>query len=460
MQIKLLKLTNCLGIEEKEIKIGKITLIDGASESGKTSIIDSIRKGLKNEDVRPKFVKGEGNGIVFMQFDENLEVTRTVKPDNKSTLKISQNGMTPNQPQSFLNGLLGENDFAPIDWLKKKDKEQTEDLLKILDIKVSAQDVEKLTGAKPNIDYTKHGLVVCEELEKFFMEERKSVNADMKSFKANIEDAESELPQGYEADKYRDVKLNDLFDEISNAENINNLLDKAKERIENSNENIKTINEDHEQRLADLKAEFTRRKEDLIYATTQKIDTEKKRLSAAEQYISENTVIDTDGMRASAKEIETGQSYLRTFDKLVDYRENLEISTKESIALTNILTKVRNLPAELLAGAESPIEGMGIENGNVTINGLPIKNLSDGAKMQLAIKIAKATSKDLKLILLNGFEQLNWEIQKKMFQEMQEDEYQYIITRVMDGPLSISHIKDGYIANIETGEIVEIEGSN
>ncbi len=103
MRLKLLKLTNCLGIEEKEIHVGKVTLIDGASESGKTSIIDSIRKGLKNEDVRPKFVNGDKNGVVFMQFDEDFEVIRTVKPDNKATVKILKDGMIPAQPQSFLN---------------------------------------------------------------------------------------------------------------------------------------------------------------------------------------------------------------------------------------------------------------------------------------------------------------------------------------------------------------------
>lgn len=85
-----------------------------------------------------------------------------------------------------------------------------------------------------------------------------------------------------------------------------------------------------------------------------------------------------------------------------------------------------------------------------------LKNLSDGAKMRLAIKIAKATSKELKLILLNGFEQLNWELQKEMFKEMQDDEYQYIITRVTDGPLCISHIQDGQIINTETGEAIEL----
>ena len=162
-------------------------------------------------------------------------------------------------------------------------------------------------------------------------------------------------------------------------------------------------------------------------------------------------------MRQEVQEIEEGQSYLRIYDKLLESQKEYEKWNKEAERLTDIITKIRNLPAELLAEAKSPIPGMGVEKGNVTINGLPIKNLSDGAKMRLAIKIAKATSRELKLILLNGFEQLNWELQKEMFKEMQDDEYQYIITRVADGPLSISHIQDGQIINTETGEVIELD---
>lgn len=457
MRLKLLKLTNCLGIEEKEIHIGKVTLIDGASESGKTSIIDSIRKGLKNEDVRPKFVNGDKNGVVFMQFDEDFEVTRTVKSDNKATLKILKDGMIPPQPQSFLNSLLGENDFAPIEWLKKKDKEQTEDLLKLLPIKVTAEDIEKLTGQAVNIDYNKHGLVVCEEVEKHFMEIRKEVNADVKAYKINIDDSKSQLPNDYDAEKYRNEKLSDMFHKISEADKINNLIEKAKDRIANSQDMVQNFNNEYEQRLTDLEAEFNRRKKELADTRDAKIKSENEKVAAAERYLSENQVIDTEKMRQEVQEIEKGQSYLRVYDKLVESQKEYDKWSKEAERLTDIITKIRNLPAELLAEAKSPIPGMGVENGNVTIDGLPIKNLSDGAKMRLAIKIAKATSKELKLILLNGFEQLNWELQKEMFKEMQGDEYQYIITRVTDGPLSISHIQDGQIINTETGEVIELD---
>lgn len=460
MQIKLLKLTNCLGIEEKEIKIGKITLIDGASESGKTSIIDSIRKGLKNEDVRPKFVNGEGTGTVFIQFDEDLEVTRTVKSDNKSTLKITQNGMKPNSPQSYLNNLFGENDFAPIDWLKKKDKEQTEDLLKLIDIKVSSDDIKKLTGEVPKIDYEKHGLVVCDEAEKYFMEMRKQVNADVKAYKNNIDDAQKELPENYNDKDYRNVKLNELFDEISKIENTNNLIEKANERINNANSNIENFTDTHKGKMEDLVAEFTKRKAELIEAYEDKVKSENEKVKAANEYLSSYSAIDTTDLRNKAKEIEYGQSFLRTFDKLTDYKVQLENKVKEANKLSVSIESIRNLPAQLLSSAKSPIEGMGIEDGIVTINGLPIKNLSDGSKMKLAIKVAKATSKELKLILLNGFEQLNWSLQKEMFKEMQNDEYQYIITRVTDGELAISHINDGYITNIETGETINLQEEN
>lgn len=456
MRLKLLKLTNCLGIEEKEIQIGKVTLIDGASESGKTSIIDSIRKGLKNEDVRPKFVNGDKSGVVFMQFDEDFEVTRTVKPDNKATVKILKDGMIPAQPQSFLNALFGENDFAPIEWLKKKDKEQTEDLLKLLPIKVTPEDIEKLAGQKVNVDYNHHGLVVCEEVEKYFMEVRKEVNADVKAYKINIEDSKSQLPNGYEAEKYRDVKLNDLFEKISEADKINNLIEKANDRIANAQDIVQNFNDEYKQRLADLQSEFDRRKKELTDTRDAKVKFEIDKVKAAEQYLEENKPIDAEKMRQEVQKIEEGQSYLRVYDNLIESQKEYEKWSKESERLTNVITEIRNLPTKLLAEAKSPIEGMGVEKGNVTINGLPIKNLSDGAKMRLAIKIAKATSKELKLILLNGFEQLNWELQKEMFKEMQDDEYQYIITRVTDGPLCISHIQDGQIINTETGEAIEL----
>lgn len=456
MRLKHVKLTNCLAIEEMEINLGKITLIDGASETGKTSIIDSIRKGFKNEDIRPKFVNGEGKGIVFMQFDEDMEVTRTVKNDNKSTLKILKDGMAPQSPQGFLNALFGENDFAPVDWLKKKDKEQTEDLLKLMPIQVTNEDIEQLIGKTVPANYNQHGLVVCEEVEKHLMEVRKEINADVKAYKINIEDAKAELPADYEPERYRNVVLSDLFNEISKAERINNEIDKSENIITNANANMSNIQSDYDARLEDLVQEFKRRKQDLINSTNEKIEAEKAKVVAAELFIKEHKKTDTTKMKEEVAEIERGQGYLRTFDKLQTSKTEFDKWSKEADKLTDMINKVREYPTVLLSKAKAPIEGMSVKNGMIEIDGLPIKNLSDGAKMRLAIKVAKATSGELKLILLNGFEQLNWSLQKEMFKEMQDDAFQYIITRVTDGPLAISHIQDGRIINTQTGEVVEL----
>lgn len=456
MNLKFIKLTNCLGIEEKEIKVGKVTLIEGESESGKTSIIDSIRKGLKNENVRPIFSKDNKEGIVFLQFDNDLDVTRTVKVDNKTTLKISKDGMSPNAPQTYLNALLGENDFAPIDWLKKTDKEQAEDLLGLLDIKLTKEEVAKIVGEEIDLNYNNHGLVICEELENRFMDIRKDINSDIKFYKANIENDKNSLPAGYNPNKYRDIKLNDLFDAINIKEDINNMIDKAELRIANSKEIIGNLNTTYHERLEDLTKEFERRKQELLSSTHEMIEEEEIKTKTATEYLENNKKVDTEIMRAEAKEIEEGQSYLRMYDKMMESQIALEAAVIESDKHTKTIGKIRELPGKLLDEAKSPIPGMGISGGLITIDGLPIKNLSDGAKMQLAIKIAKETSRDLKLILLNGFEQLNWSLQKEMFKEMQNDEYQYIITKVNDGELSISHIKDNQIINTETGEIINI----
>ncbi len=329
--------------------------------------------------------------------------------------------------------------------------------MKLLPIKVTAEDIKELTGQAVNNDYNKHGLVVCEEVEKHFVEVRKEVNADVKAYKVNIDDSKSQLPNGYDAEKYRNIKLNELFEEITEADKVNNRIEKANDRIANAQDIVQNFNDEYKQRLADLQAEFDRRKKELADTRDMKVKAEIDKVKAAEKYLEENKIIDTEKMRQEVQEIEEGQSYLRVYDKLVESQKEYKKWSLEAERLTNIITEIRNLPTELLAEAKSPIEGMGVEKGNVTINGLPIKNLSDGVKMRLAIKIAKATSKELKLILLNGFEQLNWELQKEMFKEMQDDEYQYIVTRVTDGPLSISHIQDNEIINTETGETIELD---
>ena len=86
-----------------------------------------------------------------------------------------------------------------------------------------------------------------------------------------------------------------------------------------------------------------------------------------------------------------------------------------------------------------PIKDLGIGgDGEITIKGLPIKNLSDGEKIILALDIARATLKELKIININGFEALDTKSQELFLNEIQKDQdIQYFISKVADGPLKI-----------------------
>lgn len=136
---------------------------------------------------------------------------------------------------------------------------------------------------------------------------------------------------------------------------------------------MQNFNDEYKQRLADLQSEFDRRKKELTDTRDAKVKFEIDKVKAAEQYLEENKPIDTEKMRQEVQKIEEGQSYLRVYDNLIESQKEYEKWSKESERLTNVITEIRNLPTKLLAEAKSPIEGMGVEKGNVTINGLPIK---------------------------------------------------------------------------------------
>ena len=59
MRVSLINLKNCLGQQEVELQPGKITIIQGTSGTGKSSILESIKKMLTNKSDRPKFVYGD-----------------------------------------------------------------------------------------------------------------------------------------------------------------------------------------------------------------------------------------------------------------------------------------------------------------------------------------------------------------------------------------------------------------
>jgi hypothetical protein len=468
MKIKRIEFKNCLAIKEMETKLGNVVEIKGASETGKTSILDSIRKGLENYDARTKFVNKDSDGEdgeIIIELDNGMEIIRKVdfRNSKSKSLEVKDGRKTVRSPQSFLNNLLGKNNFNPVEFFNKSEKEKTKELLGLIPIKITEEEIEKMLVNKVrNIDYSMHGLEVANVIEKELSEYRRECGREKKSVKGAVEELQLDLPRSYKPEEFRNVKLSEKFNEISMQDNINNEIETANMHINNGKEKVKDLqqqketaldNEDerYQEELKAIEEKHNEKINNLNNTFNKKLDDQDLRIIEARDYLKENKFIDTTKMKENVETLEQGKEMLKLYDRMMQKdKERIELD-EEYKEYTSDINKIRKLPAMLLKKVKSPIEGLEVKNGTVMINGLPLDNLSDGAMMKLAVEIAKQTSGELKTILLNGFEQFNSELQKKLLKEFKNDDYQLIITNVTDGDLQI--ISDNI--DTTTGEIIE-----
>ena len=162
------------------------------------------------------------------------------------------------------------------------------------------------------------------------------------------------------------------------------------------------------------------------------IEKEEIRIGNASAYLKEHEEVDIEPLQKAADEAQEMISYLREWDRISEIRDN-QLAPKQEYSdnLTSKISKARTLPAELLHTANMPIDGISVdEYSRVRINGTLIDGLSDGEKLELAMKVAKAQCGELKVICMDKWESLDKVSQDKLLESMTEDDYQYFVTEV------------------------------
>lgn len=442
----------CLGLEFFECKPGKITMIKGAKAKGKTSVLETLGTFFTNKGERPDFINSNSDkGEVVLTFDNGMTAKKIYHSAGGAPyVNIDDNGMRPNMPEKYLKGLISDEQINPISFISKSEKEQTEEILKAIPMKLKPDQVTAIWGEIPEkIDTSKHALKVCKDIETYYLEKRRDVNAEVKALDANITDLKAKLPDGYDAEKWRDAKATDVMTEINEATENNkhvtacqNLIAQAEDQKKSIQTIAKAQAATKQAKIDDLAAQVKKLKEEkaaITGKTTTDCATVDEKVRKATQWLAENEEILIQPLQDKAEEIEIMKGFILSADDLVCKNVEIEKKKKEADTLTHNINLARSEPAKLLKEAEMPIEGLGIdEDGNVRINGRPVANLSGGERIEVALKIAKATSGPLKLILINGFEALDKESQDAFIAKIKEDEYQYIITCVASGELTVT----------------------
>lgn len=388
-----------------------LTVIGGKNGQGKTSVLDSIAWALGGDRYRPSAAQRDGsvipptlhitlsNGLVVERKGKNADL-KVIDPDGRKS------------GQQLLNEFISQLALDLPRFMEANNKDKANILLQIIGV-----------GDK---------LFELERREKELYNQRHAVGqiADQKrKFAAEMvfyPDAPAELVSASELIRQQQDIL------ARNAEN------------QRKRENMRSIEMKAESLQSDidrLRAEMQRLESQL---TTALADLEIARKDAL--FLQDESTAELEKNIAEIDEINV--KVRANLDK-----EKAEDDTKEYTAQYNVLTAqlddVREEKLALLNGAELPLPGLSVEDGELTYNGHKWDSVSGSDQLKIATAIARKINPQCGFVLVDKLEQMDIDTLREFGAWLEGEGLQVIATRVSTGDECSVIIEDGYVKDDE-----------
>lgn len=251
-----IKFRKWIGLDVIEKELGKVNVISGHKGAGKTSVIEGIEYALlgkmDGKERRTELVKhGEKEATLFVELkdqetNEELMIDRKVRTESSNYLKITKPGKAVPQTEGFLRSLIKGEIFRPGEFLRKRPEEQAEIILGLLEIPWTMDDVRNWFGEIPDVNYSIHILKILKLIEQKYYEERTPINRAIEVLKAQAEGYRKQLPQNYDGEKWRALKVQEYYDKVAAANEINRRITAARTIIDHLENIIARIKSDAE----------------------------------------------------------------------------------------------------------------------------------------------------------------------------------------------------------------------
>ncbi len=342
MGVKILKsisITKWLGIHEKSIEPGKVNIITGPKGAGKTSFIEGIEyaltgklDGKENRGALPKteLVRhGEKEATLFVELNDGLSIDRKIRAESSDYMKLTKPGEAVPQTEGYLRSLFKGDIFRPGEFLKKKPEEQASIILNMLEIPWTKEDIQTWFGEIPEgINFEMHILKILKQIEDKYYKERAAINQQIDVLKAQAKGYRDQLPANYDGEEWRNKKVQDYYDKVAQANEINRKINDANALIDGLNDRIEKIKSDAELDKQTKKNGFDRQRSDcreLISSYQRKIDD----AQAIRNSFTERTKKAEEDLD---KELEVEIQKLKALyqNKKVDVREAISLESTEA----------------------------------------------------------------------------------------------------------------------------------
>lgn len=375
-----------------------LTVIGGKNNQGKTSVLDSIAWALGGDKFKPTSARREGSVVppyLHVEMDNGLVVER--RGENSALKVIDPAGRKGGQ--QLLNEFVETFAIDLPRFMEQTSKEKANTLLRIIGVE--------------------------DQLKKLDYDEATTFNRRRELGRIALQKQKyaDELPL------YPDVPK----EPISASE----LILRQQEILAKNGEN---------QRLRTEYANLVSRRDELTAKLTA-LQNERAeillKLETAAKTTAELVDESTEEIRTSLLNIEQINAKVRANGE----RERAEIEAeqykKDYETLTGELDKIRDSRSKLLDGADLPLPGLSVADGELTYNGVKWDCMSGSDQLKTATAIVRRLNPKCGFVLLDKLEQMDIDTLREFGEWLESEGLQAIATRVSTGDECSIIIEDG-----------------
>jgi predicted ATP-dependent endonuclease of OLD family len=416
---------NKLEIENvKRVKAVKIeptanglTVIGGKNNQGKTSVLDSIAWALGGNSFKPSEPHREGSVIpphLHIVMSNGLVVER--KGKNSDLKVIDPNGQKGGQ--QLLNEFVEQLALDLPKFMQSTSKEKANTLLQIIGVGDRLYELEQQEKETYNRRHTIGQ--IKDQKEKFAKEQPYYPDAPKEPISASelIKQQQDILARNGENQRKRD-KLESLRNEYTFLSSQIRLLKEKLKELESQEKILFTDIETAKKSALDLHDEGT-----------EELETNISNIEEINAKVRAN--FDKDKAETDAQ----------------DYADQYN-------TLTADLNKVRQSKTDLLKGADLPLPGLSVIDGELTYNGHKWDNMSGSDQLKVAVAIIRKLNPQCGFVLMDKLEQMDIETLQEFGNWLEQEGLQAIATRVSTGPECEIIIEDGYVKGAENPVVEE-----
>lgn len=389
-----------------EFAANGLTVIGGKNNQGKTSVLDGISWALGGDRFKPSNPQRKGSAAspyLKVELSNGLIVERAGK---NSSLKVidplgNRNG------QTLLNSFVEELAINLPKFMVMTNKEKADTLLKIIGVGDQLYQLE------------------TQEKEKYNQRRTIGQIAEQKKKYANELESYPEAPK----------ELVSAFDLIQQQQAI---LAKNGENARKRN-NLAQMIRQQEQLASQIKE-----LQEKLQAMTDQSESLANDIAIAQKDVIELVDESTAELEDNINQIDEINRKVRVNQAKEAANKEAEKYEKEYESLTEDIERIRQSKRDLLKGANLPLEGLSVNDGELIYNGQPWDNMSGSDQLKVSTAIVRKLNPECGFVLVDKLEQMDLETMEEFGKWLEAEGLQAIATRVSNGDECQIIIEDGY----------------